>query len=366
MKRFLHLIIYCLLIVAAVVWLHSYPGTILINWFGYEIQITIAFAVIILLCLALAVYILRIPLSFVRWVKESIDSRSKKNQEVFVERMLKSYLSGDTKQSMKLIVKAEKVLKDRPELKTLLDALINPNAQIFNDMLQKEDMQLAAVKGLVALHQQKGEIKQALDLCQKALPKNKDIAWLVSATLQLEQLNEQWEKSLETLELARKLHIVDERSYATQKANVLLRLDRPYEAFKAAPWMSEAAVLSAKMYPKKGDDILQTAWENNPNWSVYEAYKALYARKDVIGFYQSVHKLTDKNKTARLNYLVLADAAINASLWNEARKELTAYLDMYTPTPLVAMMMAIIEAEENRNFKEAKPWIDMIKHMKVD
>ena len=51
---------------------------------------------------------------------------------------------------------------------------------------------------------------------------------------------------------------------------------------------------------------------------------------------------------------------------DEARKELTAYLDMYTPTPMVAMMMAIIEAEENRNFKEAKPWIDMIKHMKVD
>ena len=119
------------------------------------------------------------------------------------------------------------------------------------------------------------------------------------------------------------------------------------------------AIAAAKERPQKAEKIFFTAWAENPSFEVYQEYLKLFVKENTLSQYKHVLKLCETNKDARLNSLVTADAAINAKLWSEAKKELDTYIANYPiTTDVVAKLIRI--SIETKNEKETQKWLEKL------
>lgn len=363
MARILHFLIYVLILGVLTLWLMDNPGTICLTWLGYEIETSVAFTIALFLCLFIAIYILRLPVKFIRWVKKSFDVQKEKNKENMLVQILNAIAGGDEILCQKLAAKLDKAFDGKTPTPLLLKALLNPTPEIYRKLALNPTTELAGWRGLIAENQKQGDLIAALDLAQQAFKKYKNIPWVVLSTLELQVLNDHWKEALETLDVVRKLKLEDEHLYKTQKATLLIKTGNTLEAFKTAPWLPEAALKAAQDYPKKAEAILMKAWENQPDWNIYKAYIHLFSKENTLAQYKRVEKLVSLHKTNRINHLALADAALQAKLWGQARKELETYIASYSLTMQVATMMAFLEQEENHDQKEAQKWVDQMKNL---
>lgn len=363
MAKFLRFLIYILILGILTLWLMDNPGQLNITWLGYEIQTSVAVAIALFFILIFALYILRMPVMFVRWVKKSFDRQKEKSKEALLTQILNAIACGDEALSQKLAQRLDKTFESNTATLLLLKALLKPTPDIYKKLAENEQTELAGWRGLIQNYMEKGEIVTALELSEKALAKYRSIPWVVMETLQLQVLNEEWTKALETLELVKKLKLEDEKVYKTQKATLLVKMGKPYDAFKTAPWLPVAAVEAAKENPKKAETILIKAWESQPEWGIYKAYIHLFHKESALAQYKRVEKLAKLVPTNRIKHIILADAALQAKLWGQARKELETYLSAYTLTMQVATMMAFLEQEENHDMKEAQKWVDQMKNL---
>ncbi len=363
MAQFLRFFIYVLILGVLALWLMDNPGMVTLTWFGYEVKTSVAFVIALLICIFLAIYILRMPVKFIRWVKKSFDAQKEKSKENMLVQILNAIACGDEALCQKLAGRLDKTFDGKTPTPLLLKALLNPSPEIYRRLAADPSTELAGWRGLIAEHQKQGDLIAALDLAQKAFHKYKNIPWVVLSTLELQVLNDQWQDALETLEVVRKLKLENERLYKTQKATLLIKTGKSLEAFKTAPWLPEAALKAAQDHPKKAESILVKAWENQPDWNIYKAYIHLFSKENTLAQYKRVEKLVSMHKTNRVNHLALADAALQAKLWGQARKELETYIASYSLTMQVATMMAFLEQEENHDLKESQKWVDQMKNL---
>ena len=363
MAQFLRFFIYVLILGVLALWLMDNPGMVTLTWFGYEVKTSVAFVIALLICIFSAIYILRMPVKFIRWVKKSFDAQKEKSKENMLVQILNAIACGDEALCQKLAGRLDKTFDGKTPTPLLLKALLNPSPEIYRRLAADPSTELAGWRGLIAEHQKQGDLIAALDLAQKAFHKYKNIPWVVLSTLELQVLNDQWQDALETLEVVRKLKLENERLYKTQKATLLIKTGKSLEAFKTAPWLPEAALKAAQDHPKKAESILVKAWENQPDWNIYKAYIHLFSKENTLAQYKRVEKLVSMHKTNRVNQLALADAALQAKLWGQARKELETYIASYSLTMQVATMMAFLEQEENHDLKESQKWVDQMKNL---
>ena len=78
MAQFLRFFIYVMILGVLALWLMDNPGMVTLTWFGYEVKTSVAFVIALLICIFLAIYILRMPVKFIRWVKKSFDAQKEK------------------------------------------------------------------------------------------------------------------------------------------------------------------------------------------------------------------------------------------------------------------------------------------------
>ena len=174
------------------------------------------------------------------------------------------------------------------------------------------------------------------------------------------------QKAMSCLETLRKIKAISDKDYTQQKAVLLVKLGKGWNAFKMCPELPFVALEAAKIKPKKAEKIYFTSWEKQPSFEVYRAFTKLYVRENSLSIYKRVLKLCENNPRAKLNFLVTADAAINAKLWSEAKKELDAYLANHPLKPSIAIKMAQIEFNLNHNIHEAQRWIDKMSNLPPD
>ena len=361
MKKVLIFLLFALVFILLSLWLVDHPGTITVSWLDYEITTSVAVLLAFIAFIFLVVYILRIPFLFVRWIRRSLIRQKQKRRENIMLQVLNAIAAKDENAGKTLIKRIDKTFSSNTSLNLLLKALLNPTPEVFQKLSESQETELAGWKGLIDIEQKNGNLTAALSLCEKALDKYKNIPWLIQKTLQLQTLTENWEHALKTLHLSRKLNVFSDLCYKTQEATLLLKLDKPLEAFNIAPWLPQAALDASKAYPKKAPRILTFAWEKKPSWEVYKAYTNLFSKEDALSRYKKIEKFVAKHPGNKITYLALADSALQAKLWGQAKKELDDYLAAYTLTMPVATMMAFYEQEAHHNTKEAQKWVDKMK-----
>ena len=361
MKKFLIFLICVLILSLFSLWLMENPGTVVISWMDYEITTSMAALIAFIVFISVIIYILRLPVLFIHFIKRSLVHQKQKNKEILLQQILNAIASQDEQAGIKLSTRIDKIYSTNSSLNLLLKALLKPSPDIYQKLSELPETELAGFKGLIQIEQKNGNLEAALTLCEKAILKYKNIPWLVQETLYLQVLNEKWESALNTLEQIKKLKIESEQHYKNQKATLLLKLNKPFEAYKTAPWLPQAALEAAKANPKKAESILTRAWEETPSWELYKAYTNLFQKETPLVRYKKIEKLVSKHPGNKISYLALADSALQAKLWGQAKKELDDYLAAYTLTVPAATMMAFYEQEARHDTKEAQKWIEQMK-----
>lgn len=342
-------------------WLTDHPGTVVISWLDYEMTTSVTAIIAFVVLIFLIVYILRLPVLFIRWVHRSLVRKKQKSREMIMHQVLNAIATQNKQDGKRLTDCIDKAFAGNTSLNLLLKALLNPTPEIYQKLSENPETELAGWKGLIAIEQRNGNLDAALTLCEKAMAKYKNIPWLIQETLQLQVLNEKWENALTTIDLLKKLKLEPDDRYKTQKATLLLKLNKPLNAFKTAPWLPQAALEAAKAHPRRAQSILTTAWKKTPAWELYKAYADLFQKEAPLIRYKKIEKFIAKHPGSKVGHIALADSALQAKLWGQAKKELDDYLAAYTLTVPVATMMALYEQEARHDIKEAQKWVEKMK-----
>ncbi len=383
MTRILFFTLFVIAAALGLAWLADRPGTISIEWLGYQIE-TSAFVGVVAVALFVATLILIYSVLRYIWTRPAAVAahmRQRKQKQGFdaLSRGLVAIGVGDRAQAQRYAGVAQRALPREP-LTALLKA---QTAQLkgddaaarrsFEGMLDNQDTELLGVRGLFLEAKRAGDEAAALVLAQKAVDRNPKLAWGVNALFDLQAREGDWDQALNTLAIARQNGHVDSPTANRRRAVLLTAEARETEhsdpnkalilaneALRLAPSLVPAAEIAGRLLASKGEvrsasrQILRT-WSLSPHPDLAVAYA--FAKPG----------LSPKDRLKRVEYLAkqtpgdvegavaIAQAAVDARDWDRAREALNPYLEG-APSARICTLMARIEGGSGDKGRE-REWL---------
>ena len=163
------------------------------------------------------------------------------------------------------------------------------------------------------------------------------------------------------------------------------------EAQSLVPDLAAPAVYHARLLLQDGRTgqaakAVERAWRTAPHPELAQAYGAISNGAAPLARIKSFERLAAQNPTARESHLTLAEAALEAHLWGEARRHLEQALNaaspppmsksprllppattpaaneidhgLVGPTPRLCLMMARLEEAEHGSEGAMREWLD--------
>jgi HemY protein len=383
----MRLVIYLLLVAAAAAglgWLADRPGTLHIEWQGYDIETTVFRAIVILaMATAAAIFVwsvLRTIWNSPAAIGERIVRRRQKRGLDALSSGMIAIGAGDKAMATRYALQARKALPHEP-LTHLLRAQAaqisgdrSTARRIFESMLSSPDTEQLGLRGLFLEAEREGEHEAASQFAQRALKSNPKLGWSADALFDLQCKKRDWSGALETLAQAKRNGVV-EKTAADRKRAVLLTglaqqaeeeetekaLGLALEAHTLAPDLVPAAAVAARILAGRGQTgkaakIIHKTWARAPHPDLAHAYA--YARigdspRDRL---DRVRQLAALNSHSIESPIAIATTAIEARLFPEARDVLAPLLDNRL-TQRVATLMARIEAGETDDKGRVREWL---------
>lgn len=339
-------------------WLAQNAGFVQIIWLGHVVETSVSFCIALVLCAALIVHLLLLPFRSLDKIRTFLSNRKSEKAQLLLGQILTNIICNDTSTNDKLIKELEKTKKVSHGVILILKSKTSNTKEVFEELTKNSITAQIGWNGLIEYYLSRGEIVKACEQIETLLSKDAKAPWLLKRAMDLFVMNGQWHKAQDCLDKLYKQGKITKAEYQYKKACILVQLNQGLDAFDACPELPQAAILAAKQNPKKAVNIYCKSWAKNPSWSVYHAYIALFAKENSLAQFKRTEQLCMTNKNAKLNDLVMAQAAINAKLWSEAKRLLNGYLATNPLTMGAAAQMAVIESEANHDFKEAQLWID--------
>lgn len=380
------ILLFTLFVIAAALglaWLADRPGTISVQWLGYQIE-TSAFVGVVSIAVFVAAAILVFAILRYLWTRPSAIAahmRQRKQKLGFdaLSRGLVAIGVGDRAQAQLYAGVAQRNLPQEP-LTALLKAqtaqLKGDDAaarRTFEGMLDNRDTELLGVRGLFLEAKRAGDEGAALVLAQQAVDRNPKLAWGVNALFDLQARAGDWDHALNTLAIARQNGHLDSKAANRRRAVLLTAEARETEVFdpskalilanealRLAPSLVPAAELAGRLLASKGEvraasrQILRT-WSLSPHPDLAVAYA--FAKPG----------LSPKDRLKRVEYLAkqtpgdvegavaTAQAAVEAQEWDLAREALQPYLED-APSARICTLMARIEGGSGDKGRE-REWL---------
>lgn len=380
-------VVFLLLVVAiasGLSWLADRPGSLLINWQGYEIRTSVFRAVVLL---ALVMGLLVVTWSILRgvWhlpagVGDFFNRRREKRGLEALSSGLLAIGSGDRSLATRYAVQARKSLPNEP-LTHILRAQAAQMAgdrqtarRIFESMLGQPQTEAFGLRGLFLEAEREGEAEAARQFAQRALEINPRLTWPVSALFDAQCKTSEWAAALKTLAIARK-HGQIEKPVADRRRAVLLTaqaqeledsdpehaMKLAEEAHQLAPDLIPATAIAGRLEASRGNvrkatKILERGWRKQPHPDIATAYA--YARigdspRDRLNRAKKLAALSPHSIEAPI---AIAHAAIEAHDFETARSVLMP-LTSGRLTQRVCTLMARIESEDGGNVGAVREWL---------
>jgi len=382
----IRILIFVLIIVAAALglaWLADRPGTVTIEWLGYQIQTSAFVATLVIIALVAAVILVFALLRYV-WTRPAAVTayvRERRRQQGFeaLSRGLLAIGVGDRALAQRYAGIAGRNLPREP-LTALLRA---QTAQLkgdqvgarraFQSMLERPETQLLGVRGLFLEAKRANDTDAARTLAEQAVQRDPKLAWGVNALFDIQARTGDWDGALNTLAIARQNgHVATET--ANRRRAVLLTaeareaestdpdraLTLANEALRLAPSLVPAAEFACRIFASKGESraasrqIVRT-WKLSPHPDLAVAYafaKSGLSPRDRLKRVKYLASLTPDNVEG---HIAAAQAAIEAQEWQEARDALAPYLED-RPSARICTLMARIEGGEGDKGRE-REWL---------
>jgi HemY protein len=367
-------------VMLAAVWLAERPGTVTAEWHGWRLDTSVGvilIAVVVLILLSIAVWLLH------RWIVGAPgalldgwgENRRRRGYRALTQG-LAAVAAGDGAEAQKNARKAE-VLLSEPPLTLLLSAQAaqltgdrDGARKAFNAMLEDEQMAFLGLRGLIAQALRDGDQGQALAYAERAFKLRPQTPWVVHSLFDMQAQIGRWREAQETLDAGLRRKVVTQEKGRTLKALLLVERSRAAEhdgndadalglareAFGLAPERIAVSSRLSDLQIKTGDGrramrTLERAWALAPHPDLAALYLKASGEPDPLKRVGIVRKLVAQKPDDLESNLALAQAALDAGLWGEARR----YLDAAGGTnPPVRVCRLMAEVEERAQSDQAK------------
>jgi HemY protein len=248
-----------------------------------------------------------------------------------------------------------------------------------------------------------GDRGTALRLTERAATLRPDTIWAVESLFELEASEGRWDAALETLAQAVKRRIIPRERARHHRGVILYELSRAAlaggdrargrnlaaQAQALTPDLAAPAAHHARALLQDGRTgpvakAVERAWRTIPHPDLSQVYSAIHNGTPPLDRLKSFERLAAQNPDARETHLTLAEAALDAQLWGEARRHLEQALSapappviarlpnpapfsasepdedirLAAPTPRLCLMMARLEEAEHGVGPGSREWLD--------
>lgn len=381
------ILLFILGIVAAALglaWFADRPGTVSVEWLGYQIETSafvatlavVALVVLLILIWSLLRYLLTRPAAITAYARE----RRKQQGLDALSRGLLAIGVGDRALAQRYAGIARRNLPNEP-----LTALLRAQAaqlkgdragarRAFEAMLDRPETELLGVRGLFLEAKRGNDIEAARALVERAVKRDPKLAWGVAALFDLQARAGDWEGALNTLAIAKRNGDLDP-DVALRRRAVLLTAEArdaegtdpdkalalASEALRLAPSLVPAAEIAGRVHAAKGEArlasrVVSRTWKLAPHpvlALVYAFAKSGDSPRERLKRIKHLAALTPGDIEG---HIAIANAAIEAHEWQEARAALEPYLEDRPPAR-ICTLMARIEAGELGDRGREREWL---------
>jgi len=383
----IRILLFILGVVAAALglaWLADRPGTVNVEWLGYQVEtsalvgaLAVA-AVVVLLILIWGVlrYLLTRPAAVAAYVRE----RRKQQGYDALSRGLLAIGVGDRALAQRYAGIARRNLPHEP-LTQLLRAQAaqlkgdrGAARRAFEAMLDRPETELLGVRGLFLEARRGNDDDAARALAVQAVKRDPKLGWGVNALFDMQARAGDWEGALNTLAIARKNGHV-EPDVAVRRRAVLLTAEArdaeasdpdkalalASEALRLAPSLVPAAEIAGRILASKGESrqasrLVSRTWKLSPHPDLALVYAYAKPGESPRERVRRAKHLAGLAPGDIEGPIAIANAAIEAHEWQEARNALAPYLEGRPPAR-ICTLMARIEAGELGDKGREREWL---------
>ena len=367
-------------------------GGVLIQIGGQEFNLTPLKAVIALVLLMLAVWLLMKLAGMLVALWHFINgdetafsrffarNRQERGYQALSEGLM-AIATGEGDLAMAKANKAEKYLR-RPALTNLIRAQAaemkgdtRAAESVYKRLLKNEKTRFVGVRGILRQKLAAGETETALKLAQTAFALKPKHVEMQDTLLRLQAQTEDWKGARETLRaklrhgsLPRDLHKRRDAVLALSQAKEVEEDGKPVEAREAAiaanrmsPDLVPAAVMAAHAYTEQGSKrsaarVLKKAWDAQPHPDLAAAFAAIEPDESRSARLKRFGKLIASTPAHRESRLLKAELLIAAEDFPAARRALGDLAETDPDTRALAIMAAI-ERGEGASDAVVKGWL---------
>jgi len=369
----------------AAVWLAERPGTLTAEWRGWRIDTSVGVVLVVVLLLMLAGIALWLTYRSIVGAPGAFlegwgDSRKRRGYRELTQG-LAAVAAGDGVEAQKHARKAEALLSE-PALTLLLSAQAaqltgdrEAAAKTFTAMLEDDQMAFLGLRGLISQSLRDGDQVRALDYAERAFKLRPQTPWVVHSLFDMQAQIGEWKSAQATLEAGLRTKVITQNKGRTLKALLLVERSRAAEheaqdadalalareAFGLAPERIAVSRRLAEAQLKSGDarramKTLERGWALSPHPDLAELYLKASAENDPLKRVGVVRKLTAQKPDDLESQLVLAQTALDAGLWGEARRYLQT-AGGANPPVRVCRLMAEVEERAHSDQAKVHEWL---------
>ncbi len=373
-----------MILIKTFVWIADRPGTVILEWQGWRLDTTIPiFLFLLFLIIVFIIFLLRL-LGLFHALPHRMHSRWNQYRRskgyAALNAGFAAVAEGDVTNAIKMANDAGNFLKNS-HTTLLLQAQAAELAgdeiavRRYYDLLRVHPTtELIGLKGLITAAYRAGHHSQVLDLAKRAVTV-RPVNWAVQSLFEALVRERLWAEAAQTLEKhrdnafkppekARRYQVVLD----TQQA---LEANEPREALRLArralgrdAGMVPAALLAAQLYTRSGRArkaarLIESAWCRTLHPGLIQTYFDIWPHDDAQRRMQRAERLVAMTSTPEHieNRLLIADAALEAQLWDKARSQLVSLLSAKMLSQRVAVLMARLEQWEYHNTAAAEEWL---------
>jgi HemY protein len=380
-------------LVAVAVFFADHPGRVAVLWHGYEIDTSVGVLAAAALLLALAVAlllrlgraVLNSPRGVGRWRRER---RRRAGYRALSQGMV-AVAAGEPEEAQRHARRAGALLAD-PPLTLLLSAQAaqlggddTAAKQFFTAMLERPETEFLGLRGLLNQALRLGDRGTALALAERARRLRPNTRWVTQSLFDLELREGRWEAALATLAQMAKRRLLPAEIARRHRGVILYELSRAAladgdrrratrlaaQAQGLTPELAAPALHHARLLLEAGQaaaaaKAVERAWRTAPNPELAQIYETIYREAPPLARLKRFERLAAQNPAARESQLALAEAALAAQLWGEARRRLEQALPPPPaageegPSARACLLMARLEEAEHQDFARVREWLD--------
>lgn len=414
MIRSLLLFIKIAIVVAIVVWFAKNPGQFELQWLGYQIAFNnIGFLVAMVLVITIVSvisyliwrFILNAPGGFGASRRER---RRRKGYQALTQGMV-AVAAGETELADKLSRKADALLEE-PPLTMLLSAQAaqlkgddTAARRYFEAMLENPETRFFGLRGLLMQAQRAGDEPAALEYTRKAHAMKPKSEWVLTNLFELSERAGDYEGAEQALRQASKYKIMPEDEAVRKRAVVQLtraiQAQQSGDLQKALTWSREAHSLAPDLVPatlvlsktaleanrrREALKVLEKAWPAAPHPDLARAYLDLWPDDSEVERVSRLEKFVASRADHIESRLIVAEIALDARLWGEARSRLNQAIESASaameksedtaagiagsdlPGRRLCRLMARLEQEEHDDGDAARQWLQKASEAEPD